>query len=301
MRSIGEIQGEKLARTFGDFLYAQGIPNEVEPAAADRWTVWVKSDDDLARAGEFLRLYLQNPTDDRFRQAGREAEALRRKEGEDEAAYRKRQRKAAGMFQNLSGHRFGIVSYAIIFICVAVFVITKYGTNFEPVDSLWLSKYRSFAPVWKRVLDLREVRAGEVWRLLTPVFIHMNIVHIFFNMMWVASLGSLIEARQSRALLVRLVLLLGIGSNLVQFAVTGRPNFGGMSGVVYGLLGYMWMRGKFDPSCGLRLDSHTIIVSMIWFFACFTGWVGPIANGAHAGGLVIGMAWGWAAARFPTR
>lgn len=297
MRIIGEIQGENTARTFGDFLYAQGIANELEAADSDRWSVWVKSDDDLARAGELLQVYLQNPGDERFRKIAKEAAVLKRKEGEDEAAYQRRQRKAAGMFQNLSGHRFGIVSYAIIFICVAVFVITKYGTNFEPVDSLWLSKHRSFAPVWKRVLDLREVRAGEVWRLLTPVFIHMNFMHIVFNMMWLASLGSLIEARQSRALLVRLVLLLGIGSNLVQFAVTGRPNFGGMSGVVYGLLGYMWMRGKFDPSSGLRLDSYTITVSMIWFFACFTGWVGPIANGAHAGGLAIGMMWGWLASR----
>jgi GlpG protein len=259
--------------------------------------VWVRSDDDLARAAELLQLYLQNPSDARFQNAGREAATLRRKEGEDEAAYRRRQRKAAGMFQNLSGHRFGIVSYAILFACVAVFVITKYGTNLEPVDSLWLSEHRSFAPLWKRVLDLREVWSGEVWRLLTPIFIHLNIVHIFFNMMWLASLGSLIEARQSRALLMRLVVLLGIGSNLVQFMVTGRPNFGGMSGVVYGLIGYMWMRGKFDPSSGLRLDSYTLIASMIWFFACFTGWVGPIANGAHAGGLVLGMAWGWLAAR----
>ncbi len=297
MRVIGEIQGEKTARTFGDFLYAQGIANELEAGGSDRWTIWVKSDDELTPAGDFLRLYLQNPTDERFQKAEREAAVLRRKEGEDEAAYQRRQRKAATMFQNLSGHGFGLVSYAIIFVCVAVFVITNYGINFEPVDSLWLSKHRSFAVLWKRVFDLREVWAGEVWRLLTPVFIHMNIVHIVFNMMWLASLGSLIEARQSRALLLRLVLLLGIGSNLVQFVVTGRPNFGGMSGVVYGLTGYMWIRGKFDPSSGLRLDNYTIIVSMVWFFACFTGWVGPIANGAHAGGLVIGMAWGWLASR----
>lgn len=297
MRIIGEIQGENTARTFGDFLYAQGIANELEEADSDRWSVWVKSDDDLARAGDFLRLYLQNPGDERFRKIAKEAAVLKRKEGEDEAAYRRRQRKAAGMFQNLSGHRFGLVSYGLILACVVVFVMTKFGTNFDGIDSLWLSKYRSFAPLWKRVFDLREVRAGEVWRLVTPVFIHMNFVHIIFNMMWLASLGSLIEARQSRALLLRLVLLLGIGSNLVQFAVTGRPNFGGMSGVVYGLIGYMWMRGKFDPASGLRLDSNTVVTSMIWFFACFTGWVGPIANGAHAGGLVIGMAWGWLASR----
>ena len=299
MRTIGDIQGEAAARTFGDFLYAQGIANEVEAGSADVWSVWVKSDDDLARAGELLRAFQQNPTDARFRDASQVATALKHRESEDEASYRRRTRNVRDTFANLRGHRFGIITYALIFICVAVFVITKYGTQFEPVDSLWLSSHRTFAPLWKRVFDLREVNGGQVWRLITPVFIHMSFLHIVFNMMWLASLGSMIEARQSKALMARLVLFLAIGSNLVQWVATGKPYFGGMSGVVYGLIGYMWMRGKFDPTCGLRLDSHTIITSVIWFVVCFTGWVGPIANGAHAGGLVIGMFWGWLASRSP--
>jgi len=73
----------------------------------------------------------------------------------------------------------------------------------------------------------------------------------------------------------------------------GGPNFGGMSGVVYGLLGYIWIRGKLDPGSGLFLHRETVIMMIVWFFLCFTGWVGDIANGAHAGGLLIGMACGW--------
>lgn len=299
MRMIGEIQGEGAARTFGDFLYAQGIPNEVEAGGIDRWSVWVKSDDDLARAGDFLRLYLANPSDDRFRNAKRDADAVRRREGEDEAAYRRRVRKGRNLFPSLKGYRFGFVTYTLIFASVIVFFLTKFGKDFGPVDSLWLTNFRTFAPLWKRVFDLREVGAGEVWRLLTPIFIHMSIPHILFNSMWIATLGSQIEARHSRLLLIRLVLLLGIGSNLVQFVSSGRGSFGGMSGVVYGLIGYMWIRGKFDPGSGLQLDRDTVLMSLIWFAICFTGWVGPIANGAHAGGLVLGMLWGWLAARHP--
>lgn len=298
MRMIGEIEGESAARMFGDFLYAQGVPNEIEAGGVDRWVIWVKSDDDLARAGDFLKLYLANPSDERFRNAKRDADAVRRREGEDEAAYRRRVRRGRTLFPSLKGYQFGFVTYSLIFVSAIVFVLTKFGTNFDAVESLWLTNFRSFAPLWKRAFDLREVQAGEVWRLLTPIFIHMNFLHILFNSMWIATLGSQIEARQSRLLLVRLVLLLGIGSNLVQFVSSGRGSFGGMSGVVYGLIGYMWMRGKFDPGSGLRLDRNTVIMSMIWFVVCFTNWVGPIANGAHAGGLVLGMVWGWLAARF---
>jgi GlpG protein len=61
----------------------------------------------------------------------------------------------------------------------------------------------------------------------------------------------------------------------------------------------MWIRGKFDPACGLRLHQQTVVTSIIWFFFCFSGYAGPIANGAHAGGLVLGMIWGWLASRRP--
>jgi len=66
-----------------------------------------------------------------------------------------------------------------------------------------------------------------------------------------------------------------------------------MSGVVYGLLGYIWMRGKFDPGSGLYLHPTTLTMMIIWFFACFTPIVPHVANAAHAGGLVMGIAWGY--------
>ena len=66
-----------------------------------------------------------------------------------------------------------------------------------------------------------------------------------------------------------------------------------MSGVVYGLVGYVWIRGKFDAGSGLYLHSSTVTMMLIWFFVCLVGIMGPIANAAHAAGLVSGMAWGF--------
>ena len=297
MRTIGEIQDEAAARTFGDFLFAQGIAHELERDAENRWAVWVKSDDDCPRATEFLTTFQRNPSDPLFTRAASEAADARRREAEDLASYRRRVRSARTFFPSLKGYRFGPLTFALMVVCVVLFVMTKLGTDFAAVNSFWFSEHRSFATIWKRILDVPELRDGQVWRLLTPIFIHMNLMHIVFNLMWLADLGSMIEGRQSSSLLGWLVLGLGIGSNIVQYISTGGGNFGGMSGVVYGLLGYMWIRGKLDPACGLRLDKQTIVYSMVWFFLCYTGWLGPIANGAHAGGLVIGMAWGWIAAR----
>ena len=74
-----------------------------------------------------------------------------------------------------------------------------------------------------------------------------------------------------------------------------------MSGVNYGLFGYIWMKGKFDPGDGLELNPTTITILLAWFVICFTGVFGNIANGAHAGGLAVGAAWGYLSALRWTR
>lgn len=297
MRIIGEIKDEAAARRFSDFLLARGLPNEVEPNETGGWHVWVKSDDDLPAAAEWLAVFERDPADARFAQSEREAEAVRASEAAALAEYRKRVKDARRIFPSLGGYRFGPLTFVLMAVCVFVFLATKLGSDLAPVKAFWFSDYVHRGTIWERVTELPEVRAGEVWRLVTPIFIHMNVLHILFNLMWLADLGSMIEGRQSSSLLGWLVLGLAVGSNLVQYAVTGNPRFGGMSGVVYGLLGYMWIRAKFDPSCGLRLHRQVVVTSLVWFFFCFTGWLGPVANGCHAGGLVIGMGWGWLASR----
>src|SRR5690606_13792137 len=147
--------------------------------------------------------------------------------------------------------------------------------------------------------SLPEIRSGQIWRLFTPMFIHFGIMHIVFNMLWLRDLGSMIEQRESSLKLLLLVLLTSAGSNLAQYSISipvlggGAPNFAGMSCVVYGLLGYVWIRGKFDPASGLELHQTTVTMMLIWLVLCFTGLLGPIANLAHLFGLLIGMGAGY--------
>ena len=66
-----------------------------------------------------------------------------------------------------------------------------------------------------------------------------------------------------------------------------------MSGVIYGLFGYAWMRGRFDPSSGMQLNPQTVFILMAWLVICLVG-IMPIANVAHVSGLLVGMAIGYA-------
>jgi GlpG protein len=141
------------------------------------------------------------------------------------------------------------------------------------------------------VSGLQELRRGEVWRLFSPILLHFGFAHILFNMLWLRDLGCMFEARLKSWYFLVFVLVVAAISNLVQFQISKNPFFGGMSGVNYALIGYVWIRGRFDPASGLHLDRQSLILALIFFGLCFTPLIPRVANGAHVAGLVVGMAW----------
>ena len=148
------------------------------------------------------------------------------------------------------------------------------------------------------------VREGEIYRLFTPCLLHGNIFHIFFNMAWLIILGNQVERRLGKIRCVALFALLGIGSNVLQYLMGGY-NFLGFSGIVCGLLGFIWMRRQVAAWEGYFLQPGTIaFVSLfilalaIWQTYDFIGALrsplsitrtSGVANTAHIGGALIGL------------
>jgi len=289
MRLIGHLASESSAHTFSDFLVVQGIENHLEFEPESGWAVWVPDEDKLQQATSLLAAFRKNPTSPRYQAEARGATKVRAAREKEEAAYRTRLKDRRQLFRSLTGCGFGLLTYSLIVLCVIVAILSKFGTNLEPILGLFISDpqrgfhYQTLLP---------EIRQGELWRLITPMFIHFGPVHILCNMLWLRDLGSMIEARQTPWHLALLVLAFAACSNLAQYYTSG-PNFGGMSGVVYGLMGYIWIRGRFDPGSGLYLHPSTVIMMILWFFLCFTRMLGPVANTAHTVGLGMGMAWGY--------
>lgn len=141
--------------------------------------------------------------------------------------------------------------------------------------------------------SLAQIKRGQVWRLFTPMFIHFGIVHIFFNLLWFWELGRSLELRYGSFRFGLLVAVISLAANVTQ-ALLVSPWFGGMSGVVYGLFGFAYVRQKIHPSGDILLNPHTVQWMFLWLVICFTGAVGPIANGAHVAGLLAGAVIGWA-------
>jgi membrane associated rhomboid family serine protease len=177
------------------------------------------------------------------------------------------------------------LTVALAVVCVLVTVVSDFGSARDILAPLIISAPGSEL--------LANVRAGEVWRLLTPIFIHLSVLYLVFNMLWLWDLGRMIETRRGLLMFGLFVLAVGIASNLAQYLITGSPYSGGMSGVVYGLLGYAWMQSRFNPRSGYVLHNHIVVMMLVWYVLCWTGLLGPIANWAHPGGLVIGVVWGF--------
>ncbi len=152
----------------------------------------------------------------------------------------------------------------------------------------------SVSPQLQRSLFFGSLASGEYWRLITPIFLHFGLVHLIFNCLWLSMLGSRIEQLTSSIHLILLVLLSGIISNMAQFVWSGTVYFGGMSGVVYALLGYIWIKQKIAPHPLLQLPAGIVGFMIGWLLVCMTGILDlllgvGVANAAHLGGLVIGM------------
>lgn len=139
---------------------------------------------------------------------------------------------------------------------------------------------------------LADIKRGQVWRLVTPMFLHFGIMHIVFNMMWLWQFGVVLEMRFRSLRFLGLVLTVAALSCLAEGLWTGHTNFGGMSGVNYGLFGFLLLRGKLHPSPEFVMNQQTIGLMLVWLVVCYTGVIGPVANTAHLVGFLTGGAIG---------
>ncbi len=138
------------------------------------------------------------------------------------------------------------------------------------------------------------LQSGQLWRLWTPIFLHFGILHLVFNSLWLWEFGRRIELVQGHWRMLGLVLFIGLGSNVTQYYFANNVIFGGMSGVVYGLVGYCWGWSLMRPGQDFGIPRNLIYVMMGLMVLALTGiftffGFGAIANAAHFSGFILGL------------
>jgi GlpG protein len=322
MRQVGTLTNERDAHRFAAWLTTQQIEAHAEQER-DAWAIWVRDEDQLTQAREALAHFQANPQDPKYHDAERTAAAVLKNEELKRKQAQKNVVEMRGRWGGASPMGGGVsrrcpLILAIIGVTILVAIATNDDTMSErsrehPPGAIY--RNLTFVDLWdKDVPDdtltiWTSIRRGQVWRLVSPIFIHYGWAHLILNMIWLHSFGGQIEDRRGSAFMAALILALAVASNVGQAVEVDLRSqgalFGGMSGVGYGLFGYILVKAKFDNKDRYFLSPGTTFIALLWFVLCIAreippfasmlqDAIPPIANSAHAVGLAVGAALAYA-------
>lgn len=257
---------------FTAFLWQHSIPHRVVEEG-DRQVLWVAESQDSFRLQELYRFWRKGGDLSRveLRPAGRQR-----------------------LLRPVVWTELPVTLGLILFSFLISFMI-GFGTDLTRMAWFSFTPFEVRGETMLHALLGHTLMSGELWRLLTPIFMHFSLLHILFNLLWVWVVGTRMEPAQGSRSLLGLVLFSAVASNLAQYLISG-PMFGGMSGVVFALLAYSWLWDRQGGQPRVGLPPAIMGLMVFWLVLGYTGvlegaGLGAIANTAHLVGLLAGLCW----------
>ncbi|WP_337879258.1 rhomboid family intramembrane serine protease [Rheinheimera sp.] len=264
MIKLLELNSPQAAQLFASYCLTQGLQVHAVLRSSALAELWC-GESEQAQVEQLWQEFIRQPDHPRYQAAAWQ---------QAEPAFTAGHSGLAGYWQQLWAQG-GVLTHLIWLAAVLVFV------------------WQQLAP-WQAISALQlQTGAGislaQGWRWLTPAWLHFSGAHLVFNLIWVWYLLGPVEKRSGKLLAGALVLAALLPSHLLQFMLAG-PNFGGLSGLVYGLFGFYWICGWLKPAWGYQLSPGLTGFMLLWLVVGFADllWI-PMANWAHLGGLMGGM------------
>lgn len=281
---VGVLPERSLAFKFADYLNSIGIKATAKPGFGVNYCVYVANEKDVSKAKLELLRFGNNPFAKAYNQASwAQARKIKRE--------RTVKNKMWGF--SLGGGRtwqLNSLTSIIEIICLVVFVLALLP---GPM-SFFVSTFS-----WTSLSSITE--DFELWRLITPIFLHFGFLHIAFNLVMFEAFARPLERHLGWLHLLYVVLSIALVSNVLQLIFLSYNSvFGGLSGVVYGVIGYMAVLSRRpDLPDDMRIPPGLLLVSAIFIGLGF--FLSGIANVCHLAGLLMGLALGFINYRLPLR
>ena len=257
MTPLGKINNPRACKAFTDYLTIKNIKFEVKLIESDIF-VYVEQEQ-FEQANTLFQDFVSNPNQRKYLQASWQLN-----------------QPVSGKTQSLGLAKIwranGPLTKFITLLCISIYCLSVFGYFGDIFAALSFS----------RQLD-------EFYRVFTPAIMHLSAVHLVFNMSWWWYLGGKIEKHLGAHLLLLFSLFIALFSNTVQ-AILVDNQFAGLSGVVYGLAGFVWLYGKLSKDKNIFLPNNVFSFLIVWMALGFAE-VLPInmANWAHLVGLICGL------------
>ncbi|HGJ5857163.1 rhomboid family intramembrane serine protease GlpG [Arsenophonus nasoniae] len=261
------IANPRLAQAFIDYMAMQNIVIEIRAEPQGKFfDLWLQDENKFEQAQQELKLFMQDPLNSRYQAASWQTGHIDKKFGY-------RNYLTFDYLKKQSGPLTIIVFFLAIFIYIWMLIS---GNDAVMAYLAWPSS----------------IQYTEIWRIFTPALLHFSLMHILFNLMWWWYLGSQVERQLGTGKLFVITIVSALFSNWGQSLFSGSA-FGGLSGVVFSLIGYVWLTGERHPAKGISIPRGLMIFAVLWLFLGYFDIFGmKIANTAHTAGLIIGLLMG---------
>ena len=229
-----------MAQAFIDYMASRHIEIQMMPEGQGQFALWLTDSQHKIEAEAELKHFLANPSDSKYSAASWNVADTRK----SQFHY------SSPSIMSMVKAKAGPVTLLIMAVCVVIYILQMIGFGRGVFASLHFPAF--------------EGQQWQLWRWLSHALLHFSATHIIFNLLWWWQLGGDIERRLGSGKLLQIFVVSAALSGAGQFYVEG-ANFGGLSGVVYALLGYLWILGYRRPHLGIDATKtdHRVYVGVV--------------------------------------
>lgn len=272
MQPLVQVAHHNIALLFVNYAKTQGLSIALEQEA-EQYIIYV-ADADYDQAKAMFEEFARQPHAQKYQQAAWQSGQV--------VEVNSAEPSLLTVFKRQFLSHAGPFTLIIFGLCWLVYVLSVLGWGNQIFSALRF--YTS--------LSIEDFLANPI-RLIGPALFHFSLLHIVFNTMWWWQMGGAIEKSMGKMELIQVFFFTAILSNVGQFLETGN-NFGGLSGVVYGVIGYVWLAGVLAPEKGMSVSKPLMGFLIFWLVLGFVDMLPVnVANTAHLLGLLSGLFVAW--------